>query len=61
MIGNGVAGTLGLVLQLVVFVVLVLATSPRHGMSRALVYGAVLAVYGYSLVVGFMLLLAVPW
>lgn len=50
-----------MVLQLALFVVVVLSTTPRHGLSRALVNGSVVAVYGYSLVVGFLLLLAVPW
>jgi len=60
-LGNGVAGTLGIVLQLVLFAMVVLSVTPRHGLSRSLVYGGVIAVYGYSLVIGFLLLVAVPW
>lgn len=61
MLGSGAAGTLGLLLQGTVFAVVVLLSARRVGVSRALVYGGVVAVYGYALVVSFTSLLGVPW
>lgn len=61
MLGNGVAGTLGIVLQLAAFALVVLASTPRYGLSRSLVHGGVIAVFGYALVINLLLLVAVPW
>lgn len=61
MIGNSAAGTLGIAVQIAGFFIILLVTTRRHGLSRGLVYGGVVAVYGYALVVAFSSLLAVSW
>ena len=60
-LGNSVAGSLGLILQIAGFVAILLLCVPRYGVSRALVNAGVVSIYGYALIVSFMLLLAVPW
>jgi hypothetical protein len=56
-----VAGTLGITVQVSAFVIILLISTRRHRVSRGLVYGGIVAVYGYALVVSFFSLLAVPW
>lgn len=61
MLGNGVAGTLGILVQVAVFLIVTLLGSRSHGLSRGLVYGGVAAVFGYSLVIAFLTLVGIPW
>lgn len=61
MIGNNAAGVLGISFQIAVFVIVTLASLRREGMSRSLVSGGVVAVFGYALVVSFFSLLDISW
>lgn len=56
-----VAGTVGLLVQASVFVLVFLATARSGSLPKAFVFAAVTATFGYSLVTSALLLLAVPW
>ena len=55
-----VEGLVGLVVQVAIFALVVFA-GPATDRSRSLFYGAVAAVYGYSLVLALTMLIGVPW
>ncbi|NTV38397.1 MAG: hypothetical protein HGA51_00340 [Demequinaceae bacterium] len=61
MLGNGAAGAVGIVVQSAFFVVVALYAARSRGLSRGLLYGGVIAVYGYALVIAFLSLLGIPW
>lgn len=61
MIGNSAAGILGIAVQIAFFSIVVISASRRRGLSLAMVYGAIGAIFGYSLLVSFLALLDIPW
>ncbi|ANJ27691.1 hypothetical protein [Agromyces aureus] len=55
------AGSIGLLLQFALFALAYLLLARSRGHARALLYGAVVAVYGYALTLAFGLLFGIPW
>ena len=61
MSGNSAAGILGILVQIAVFLVVTLVGARAHGLSRGLVYGGIVGIFGYALVISFFALLGIPW
>lgn len=61
MLFTALAGLIGLLVQLAIFVGVLALTSRARGVALAAVYGGTAAVYGYALVVSFTSLLGLPW
>lgn len=58
---NGIAGSVGLAVQALIFGAVYLAFAPSRGRSIAVLYAALAAVDGYSLVLLGAMTLGVPW
>lgn len=58
---NAVSGSVGLVVQIALFVGVYLLTASSRGRARALLYGSIAAVYGYALVASVAMLTGVTW
>lgn len=61
MFGTGAAGAVGIIVQVALFVIVALYAGRSRGLSRGLVYGGVVSIYGYALVIAFSSLLGIPW
>ena len=55
------SGSVGLVVQIAVFVSVYLLSAPSRGRARGLLFGSIAAVYGYALVTSSAMLLGVTW
>ena len=58
---HAVAGSLGILVQIALFVGVYFLVFPTRGHARGVLYGALIAVYGYALIISVGLLLALPW
>jgi hypothetical protein len=58
---NGAAGAVGILVEAAVFVVVAVHAARSRGLTQGLLYGGVIAVYGYALVIAFTSLLGIPW
>jgi hypothetical protein len=58
---NSAAGIIGILVQITVFLIITLVGARSYGLSRGIVYGGIVGIYGYALVVSFLALLCIPW